>query len=238
LRTQFTELKNVNKLKGPSEDISVPLGTEKKAITEGRREGPGRERGQRGKEENMILGGVGRTEALRTSRKNGNRQPRKVGGWGHLLECTRDLGDSQDSKGGTLGEMSYSGARELVDPSFSKKTGHQVKDGVAIPQLKILTQNCSSLKEMQDKNEATEEKKVQRQAQSVIQLKGWPQVLTLLQKLWNDHKTGPIMTALQKHQQLAEKVRCRYLHPTNGVKLVITVVELGESWKKLRRVIL
>ena len=182
MRTQFTELKNVNKLKGPSEDISVPLVTEKKAITEGRREGPGRERGQRG---NMIMGGVERTEALRTSRKHVNRQPRKVGGWGPPLECTRDLGESHDSKGGTLDEMSYSGERELVEPSFSKKTGHQVKDGVAIPQIKTLTQNCSSLKEMQDKNEATEEKKVQRQAQSRIQLKGRPQSLTLLLRLWS-----------------------------------------------------
>jgi hypothetical protein len=33
----------------------------------------------------------------------------------------------------------------------------------------------------------------------------------------------------------AERVRCRYLHPTNGQKLVTSVVELGKSWKKLRR---
>jgi hypothetical protein len=43
------------------------------------------------------------------------------------------------------------------------------------------------------------------------------------------------MTALQKTQQAAERVRCRYLHPTNGQKLLIPVVELGESWEKLRR---
>ena len=41
------------------------------------------------------------------------------------------------------------------------------------------------------------------------------------------------MTALQKTQQVAERVRCRYLHPTNGPKLVTPVVELGKSWKKL-----
>ena len=34
-KIQFTELKKVNKLKGPSEDTSVPLGREKKAITSG-----------------------------------------------------------------------------------------------------------------------------------------------------------------------------------------------------------
>ena len=32
---QFTELKKVNKLKGPSKDASVPLGREKKATTSG-----------------------------------------------------------------------------------------------------------------------------------------------------------------------------------------------------------
>ena len=44
-KIQSTELKKVNKLKCPSEDASVPLGREKKAITsgEGGREGPGRE---------------------------------------------------------------------------------------------------------------------------------------------------------------------------------------------------
>ena len=48
-------------------------------------------------------------------------------------------------------------------------------------------------------------------------------------------KDGPIMTALQKTYQAAERVRCRYLHPTNGHKLLAPVVELRKSWKKLRR---
>jgi hypothetical protein len=43
------------------------------------------------------------------------------------------------------------------------------------------------------------------------------------------------MTALQKTQQAANKVRCRYLDPTNGQKLLIPVVELGKAEKKLRR---
>jgi len=30
--------------------------------------------------------------------------------------------------------MPYSGKRELVEPTFGRKTGHQVRDGVAIPQ--------------------------------------------------------------------------------------------------------
>jgi hypothetical protein len=34
---------------------------------------------------------------------------------------------------------------------------------------------------------------------------------------------------------IAKRVKCRYLQPTNGQKLVTPVVELGKSWKKLRR---
>ena len=45
---------------------------------------------------------------------------------------------------------------------------------------------------------------------------------------------GPIMITLWKTQQAAKRVRCRYLHPTNGQKLVVPVVELGKSWKTLR----
>ena len=39
-------------------------------------------------------------------------------------------------------------------------------------------------------------------------------------------------TALQKIQQAAKKVRCRYLHPMNGLKLLTPVVELGKGRKK------
>jgi aminoglycoside phosphotransferase len=36
-------------------------------------------------------------------------------------------------------------------------------------------------------------------------------------------QTAASMIALQKAQQAAERVRCRYLHPTNGQKLVTPV---------------
>ena len=45
---------------------------------------------------------------------------------------TCEVRDSQDSKGGTLDEMPYSRERELVEPTYSRKTGHQVRDGVAV----------------------------------------------------------------------------------------------------------
>jgi hypothetical protein len=41
------------------------------------------------------------------------------------------------------------------------------------------------------------------------------------------------MIAPQKTQQAAERVRCRYLHPTNGQNLLNPVVELGKNWQKL-----
>ena len=37
--------------------------------------------------------------------------------------------DSQDSKGGTLDEMPYSGERELVEPTSSRKTGRASSEG-------------------------------------------------------------------------------------------------------------
>jgi hypothetical protein len=43
------------------------------------------------------------------------------------------------------------------------------------------------------------------------------------------------MTAFQKTQEAAEKVRCRYFFPSNGQKLLTSVVKLKKSLKKLRR---
>ena len=55
-KIQSTELKKVNKLKGPSEDASVPFGREKKAITsgEGERDLEGKVDWGLGGEENLI----------------------------------------------------------------------------------------------------------------------------------------------------------------------------------------
>ena len=43
------------------------------------------------------------------------------------------------------------------------------------------------------------------------------------------------MTALSKAQQADKRVRCRYLHLTNGQKPRNHVVEFWKSWKKMRR---
>ena len=42
------------------------------------------------------------------------------------------------------------------------------------------------------------------------------------------------MTAFQKTQEAAESVKCRYLHPANGQKLLAYAVELWKGWMKLR----
>ena len=42
------------------------------------------------------------------------------------------LGGSQDPKEGTFDEISYSGEKELEEPTSSRKTGHLVRGGVAI----------------------------------------------------------------------------------------------------------
>ena len=86
---------------------------------------------------------------LKKNGKNGNKQPREVGSGGTLEKVseTWDVRDPQESKGGTLDEMHNSGERKLIEPTSSRKTGHQVREGVAIPQSK-LTYNCSCLKEL------------------------------------------------------------------------------------------
>jgi hypothetical protein len=82
-----------NKLKGLSEDASVPLGRERKATTRGGRDlaGKGVRRGWR-REHDQVLGGRKGLKFLRASRKNGNIQPMEVGGWGDPPEYIRDLG--------------------------------------------------------------------------------------------------------------------------------------------------
>jgi hypothetical protein len=80
-KIQPTELKKVNKLKGPSEDAPVPLGREKKAITSGEGHWRGSRQGRKWGGTWSSIGWGKRTEALRASRKNGNRQPWEVGGW-------------------------------------------------------------------------------------------------------------------------------------------------------------
>jgi hypothetical protein len=104
----------------------------------GEREGPGRESGPDGckwrEEGNLIWYWVReRTEALRASRKNGNRQCQEIGGWGDPSEYTRDMGTERFSGLEGRDLRFNSRERELIEPTSSREAGHQVRDGVAIP---------------------------------------------------------------------------------------------------------
>jgi len=43
------------------------------------------------------------------------------------------------------------------------------------------------------------------------------------------------MAALREPKGAGERVRCGYLHPTNGCRPRTRVFEFGRSWKKLKR---
>jgi hypothetical protein len=59
--------------------------------------------------------------------ETGNFRKQEV--WGTLQNApeTWEVRDSQKSKGGTLDEMPDSRERELIEPTSSTKTGHQVR---------------------------------------------------------------------------------------------------------------
>jgi hypothetical protein len=48
-----------------------------------------------------------------------------------------DVRNPWNSKRGTLDEMPYIEERELVEPTSRRKTVHQVRDGIAIPQSEL-----------------------------------------------------------------------------------------------------
>ena len=50
---------------------------------------------------------------------------------------TWEVRDSQDSQEGTFDEMPDSREKEYIEPISSRKTEHQARDGVAIPQSQL-----------------------------------------------------------------------------------------------------
>jgi hypothetical protein len=110
-----------------------------------------------------------------------------------------------------------------------KLAGRPVRDRAATSPSKLWSIIVPVWKNCKDGNgDEPKKKKVQGQVQSWTHLKGRPQGLTLLLRLWSAYKKGPIMTALQKTQQEAERVICRYLYPAYIHKLLTPVVELGK----------
>jgi hypothetical protein len=68
-------------------------------------------------------------EALKARRmETGNLGRYQVGGTLQNVPEIWEVRDSQDSKGGTLNKMPDSRERELIEPTSSRKTGHQVRE--------------------------------------------------------------------------------------------------------------
>jgi hypothetical protein len=110
-----------------------------------------------------------------------------------------------------------------------------MREGVAIPQSKPWPIIVPVWKNYRDENgEKPEEKKVQRQTQSRIQLKGRPQDLILLLRLWNAHKKEPSMTTLWKTQQAAES-QMQIFAPNQWTEATDLCCWIREGGKKLRR---
>jgi hypothetical protein len=154
------EPKKVNK---PNVQVRMPqyyLGKRRKQSWRGIWVGKGTGRG-RG-EHDQALGMGNRTEAILANRKNGNSKFWEVGHGGSIQNVpeTWEVEDSRDSKGGTVDKIPYSGERELVKSTSSRKTGHEVRDGVVFPQSKTLTHNFSCLKELQGQKWREPEEKV------------------------------------------------------------------------------
>ena len=61
-------------------------------------------------------------------------------GWAWTLQNVPgswEVRDSQDSKGGTLDEMANCTERELLEPTFSRKTGYQMRERCTITYSQI-----------------------------------------------------------------------------------------------------
>ena len=113
-------------------------GKRKQSQERGGREGPGREWGLGGERGDMIRY-LGWGEALGVIRENRNKQPWEERGAGILQNVpeTWEVRESQDSKGGTLDDMTECRERELIEPTSSRKTGHQMRERGAIPQSQL-----------------------------------------------------------------------------------------------------
>jgi hypothetical protein len=125
--------------------------------------------------------------------------------------------------------VSDSMQRELIEPTCSRKTGHQVREGVVIPQSKLWPIIVPIWKNFKDGNGEVPEEKIHRQAQSGIQLKGRCQARpdTITEAMECSQKR--IYHGFPPKGPTSSWVRCRYLHPTNGQKLLTRVVELGKA---------
>jgi hypothetical protein len=139
---------------------TILLGKEREAITGGReKEGSRWERVQGGEKGNMIMYRTGEER-----RSEGHQNEWKYATWGTGVSLESNLGGkrTQDSKGSTLDEMSYSGERQLVEFISNRKSRHQVEMWGCHPTVKNSDPELFCLKELQEQKngEETKEKTV------------------------------------------------------------------------------
>jgi hypothetical protein len=111
--------------------------------------------------------------------ETGNLRKQEVDGTLQNAPESWEVRDSQDLNWRTLNKMPHSGERELMKPTSSRKTEHQVRDGVAIPQTQFWPIIGPVWRNYKDGNgEELEEKKVQQQAESgVLTIMWWEEFL-------------------------------------------------------------
>jgi hypothetical protein len=160
------------------------------------REGKGKDKG-----EHDQVWGECRRESLRTIRMKGNMQPRGVGRvGGGSLESTRVLGGER-----LLDEILSAGKGDLQSiPPVERQGIIWRDDGVAIPQSKTLSRNCSCLKELQRQKWTVRERWFSDWSNFGIHVKWSLQGLSLLLMLWCAYRRKSSMTVLQEVQQVAD----------------------------------
>ena len=98
-------------------------------------------------EKSLELLGMGRNFLNRTSKFQGLRS--SIDKWDLMKlenfckakdivnKTNQQTIDGEEINSQDLNEMPSSRLRKLIDPTSSRKTGHQVRDGVVIPQSKL-----------------------------------------------------------------------------------------------------
>jgi hypothetical protein len=126
--------------------------------------------------------------------------------------------------------MPDSGERELIEPTSSRKTGHQMREEVAIPQSKFWSIIVPVWKNYGNGNgEEPEKKKVQQQAQSGIQLKVRSQGLTLYWGYGAFTKSDLSWLPSERPKKQLEESDADICIQPNGQKQLTPVVELGKA---------
>lgn len=92
--------------------------------------------GQGGEEQKTIMNWVGgiRTEVLKASRTNGNGQPLEIGSGGDPLDYYLGGKRLSEHKGRDVGCSALQRGKGTYRSHLHKRTGHQLKSRVAIPQ--------------------------------------------------------------------------------------------------------